>query len=216
MNLQFKFQHTDNIFATADTHFNHDKEFIWKARGYKSKENHTKGVIEKINQLVKPDDKLIHCGDLSLNSTVADLWHYHNAINCNNIYLLWGNHNNPLWKVYREEIEQAGHQQLECYPWRLKQFPKFILVGNLFQFYWKKQFFVCSHFPLMIWDLMKYESICLTGHSHGNCPQTNLSNKTNKILDVGIDIHGQPLSLDAVNRILKNNHVVIPDHHGKS
>ena len=40
------------IFLTSDMHFGHDREFIWKARGYSSVEEMNEDYIEKWNSIV--------------------------------------------------------------------------------------------------------------------------------------------------------------------
>jgi len=57
-----------NIFFTSDTHFGHNKEFVWKARGFESVEDHAEGLIKNWNSVVKPDDIVYHLGDMSLST----------------------------------------------------------------------------------------------------------------------------------------------------
>ena len=66
-----KINHSDNhrVFFTSDTHFNHDKEFIYGSRGYKDRYEHNDALIAKINEVVRPQDTLIHLGDFCLNIT---------------------------------------------------------------------------------------------------------------------------------------------------
>lgn len=54
------------IWLSSDYHLNHDKEFIWKARGFKSVEEMNEAIITRNNELVSPEDTLIICGDLML------------------------------------------------------------------------------------------------------------------------------------------------------
>ena len=55
-----------NIWISSDYHFNHDKEFIWKARGFESVEEMNETIVKKNNECVAPEDTLIICGDLML------------------------------------------------------------------------------------------------------------------------------------------------------
>ena len=41
-----------NIWITSDTHFGHDKDFIWKERGYCSIQEHDEDLIKKWNEHV--------------------------------------------------------------------------------------------------------------------------------------------------------------------
>ena len=56
------------VFVTSDFHFCHDKEFIWKTRGYSSVEEMNEIQIEKFNSLVQPDDTVYILGDLMLGN----------------------------------------------------------------------------------------------------------------------------------------------------
>ena len=41
-----------NIFITSDTHFGHDREFIWGPRGFMNHIDHDNKIIENCNQVV--------------------------------------------------------------------------------------------------------------------------------------------------------------------
>ena len=53
-----------NIWVTSDTHFGHDKDFIWNARGYHSVQERDEDLIKKWNEHIKPDDIVYHLGDV--------------------------------------------------------------------------------------------------------------------------------------------------------
>ena len=44
------------IYLTSDLHFGHDREFIWKVRGYDSVEHMNTRQVEKWNAIVDDDD----------------------------------------------------------------------------------------------------------------------------------------------------------------
>jgi len=80
----------DNIFVISDTHFNHNKDFIYAARGYNTVEEMNKDLIQKWNSVVSPGDAVYHLGDVML----GDL---DDGINClrqlnGNIFIIRGNH----------------------------------------------------------------------------------------------------------------------------
>jgi len=108
MNTILKFKQTDNqkIYWISDTHLNHNKDFVYAARGHSSSREHTDFIINKINEFVRPNDILFHAGDFCLNTDESGLNELLARIQCQNIYLLWGNHPNPLWKIYKKEISQ--------------------------------------------------------------------------------------------------------------
>jgi len=59
----------DKLFVTSDTHFNHNREFAWKTRGYEDPQQMTEDMINIINSTVGEDGILLHLGDFCLNTT---------------------------------------------------------------------------------------------------------------------------------------------------
>ena len=55
-----------NIFLTSDLHFGHNKEFIYKVRGFNSIEEMNEAIIERWNSVVNNDDDVYVLGDLML------------------------------------------------------------------------------------------------------------------------------------------------------
>ena len=45
-----------NIWFTSDLHFNHDKEFVWKVRGFENVEQMNEAIISRFNSRVQPED----------------------------------------------------------------------------------------------------------------------------------------------------------------
>ena len=54
------------IYFTSDLHFGHDKDFIYKSRGFNSIEDHDNTIIENWNNIVTEDDDIYVLGDLML------------------------------------------------------------------------------------------------------------------------------------------------------
>ena len=78
------------IYLTSDWHFGHDREFIWKARGYSSVEEMNEDQIDKINSLIKPEDNLYILGDFMLGDTDKGM-EYIKRIK-GNLHIILGNH----------------------------------------------------------------------------------------------------------------------------
>ena len=90
------------VYFTTDWHLGHQKDFVWEPRGYKSHEDHTNSIIDVTNSIVRPNDILFNLGDFCLNTPQSKFEEYLSRINCSNMWLLWGNHNNPHEKnTYR-------------------------------------------------------------------------------------------------------------------
>lgn len=139
------------IWFTSDLHLAHDKEFLYKPRGFANPREHAETVIELINDLVAPQDELYILGDLVL-SDINKGMEYLDAIRCRNVNFIIGNHDTD------KKIEQYLDLGFTClgYATTLK-------VG-------KKHFYL-SHYPTATqnWqdDKKPWERVLnLCGHTH--------------------------------------------------
>ena len=81
------------IYFTSDLHLNHNREFIWKSRGFNSVDEMNRTIIDNINSLVEEDDSLYILGDLMLNSAKRDeSMALLREIKCKYVYIIIGNH----------------------------------------------------------------------------------------------------------------------------
>lgn len=56
----------NKIWFVSDTHFGHQKEFLWGPRGFESSKEHDEAVIRNWNSVVAPEDTVYHLGDVML------------------------------------------------------------------------------------------------------------------------------------------------------
>jgi calcineurin-like phosphoesterase family protein len=227
--LQFMFErplkltHNDDhkVFFTSDSHFNHKQKFIYEARGYKSVEEHNDALIAKINELVRPQDTLIHLGDFCLNITPPEFNEILARINCNNILYIWGNHNSCIRRYYEDAVRghldmvrfngEDSNEGISVYPYTVG---KLTFLGYYKEIIVNGHMIVIHHFPHLIWNQMQKSAWQLSGHSHYTNPTTQIENVNNKILDVGWDGHCKPLSFPEIQKIMMNkNHVKRDSHH---
>ena len=52
------------IYLISDTHFNHNKDFVYKARGFNSIEEMNEKIIENWNSVVTDEDTIYVLGDV--------------------------------------------------------------------------------------------------------------------------------------------------------
>lgn len=168
------------IFLTSDPHIGHDREFIWKARGYESVSAMNTTQVQKWNGIIEDDDDVYVLGDVMLGD----------AFNIEfikqlkgRIHIVLGNHDTAnREKMYRElpnvvEVAEVGI--------RLK---------------YKKHHFVLTHYPMLTGNLekesLKQMTLNLYGHTH---QLTNFFNDMPFMYHVGVDSHdGIPVLLDDI------------------
>ena len=196
------------VFVTSDLHLGHQRDFVWKARGFKDVAEHDNGVIDSINTRVRPADTLLFLGDFCLNTTAEKFNEYLSRIQCQNILALWGNHNNPQEKnIYRKAMPEG----VETYPFKYRNMT---FMGHYVEAILQGQFTVMCHYPIYVWNEMSHGAWMLCGHSHYGCPLTTAENVYGKILDVGWDGHGKPLSLAEIATIMDGKRfAAVDDHH---
>jgi len=228
MNRVLKFKQTEErqVWWTSDTHCNHDPRWevpLWEARGYTSSKHHTDSIIDALNKAARPNDVLIHAGDFCLNTDESGLNELLARIQCQDIIMLWGNHNNPLWKIYRREVDKMfanlaggidqGDTEYEVYPFRYKNIT---FVGNYLELTVDGHYFVVEHYPIHVFNYMKDGAKMICGHSHGGLDFSQPNNLNSKILDVGWDLFKKPLSTEEILNIMSKKQIFqTTDHHKK-
>ena len=62
-----------DIWITSDTHFCHNKEFLWRPRGFSSIEEMNEAIVERWNATIPKGwgAVIYHLGDLALSDTEA-------------------------------------------------------------------------------------------------------------------------------------------------
>ena len=168
------------IFITSDLHFGHDREFIWKVRGYESVEHMNEEQVRKWNSVVMPDDDVYVLGDLMLGdpSNIK----YLEKLN-GNIHIVLGNHDTSnREKMYRNlpnvvEVAEVGIRLKYCgYHFVLTHYP--MLTGNFEK------------------ESLQQTTLNLFGHTHQT---TDFYNNMPFLYHIGVDSHnGYPVLLDDI------------------
>ena len=123
------------IWITSDLHFNHNKEFIYKARGFDNISQMNEAIIENINDRVTYEDDLWILGDLCLGPDIEGNKQLIERINFSNIHIIYGNHDtdtrkvmyNTCWNVI--DGHYAYQQKWNGYHFYLSHFPT--ITSNL-------------------------------------------------------------------------------------
>ena len=79
------------IWLTSDLHFNHDKEFIYKPRGFNTIQEMNESIVDRFNSKVSNDDIVYILGDIMLGGNDLSGLNYLERLN-GNIHIIIGNH----------------------------------------------------------------------------------------------------------------------------
>ena len=168
------------IWITSDWHFNHDKEFVWKERGFNSVDEMNKKIIENYNSLVSPDDDVYVLGDLMLGPAAA-------GIDCikqlkGKLHIALGNHDTETRKNLYYEL------------------PNIIEIGYALYLKYRKHHFLLTHYPCYTGNIEKEAltqmTLNLYGHTH---QKTNFFNNNFFMYHCGIDSHNcYPINIDNI------------------
>lgn len=178
------------IYLTSDFHFLHDKEFVYKSRGFQTCEEMNQILIDNFNRIININDDVYILGDLLLGG--ADNFEKGLGLLAwlnGRLHIIRGNHDSDKrWAAYKEldnvvEIETAMYLKYGKYHFYLSHFPS-----------------LCSN-----WDDkgLKHCTINLCGHSHTTDPFADMDKGL--IYHVEVDAHDNyPVCIDKVIEDLKH------------
>lgn len=181
-----------NIYVTSDWHFYHNKEFIYKARGFETVEEMNEAIIERHNSIVTPEDTVYCLGDCGLGGGAADslekIKECIERLN-GNIIIIRGNHCTDS----RVEMYKTCKNVIEAGEW-----------SKMIKY--KKYHFLLSHFPTLTGNLekesLKQMTLNIYGHTH---QLTNFYEERPYMYHAGVDSHNcYPVLLDDIIEEMKS------------
>lgn len=168
---------------TADTHFGHGNIIKYCGRPFLSPDEqaalrgdprarlrlsddtvrrHDDALLDAINARVAPDDVLWVLGDFCMGGFAAAR-RYRDRIRCENVFLVWGNHDrSEIAPVFSDTIEQG-------------------MIRAEGQEIW------LNHYPMRSWDKAFHGSWHLYGHVHGRLRREDAARPGLLVRDVGVD-----------------------------
>lgn len=171
------------IYLTSDWHFNHDKDFIWKARGFTSVDEMNTEIIKRHNSIVTNNDIVYVLGDCIMGDLNAGLKMLIKMKGQK--YLAFGNHDtNARLKAFKDnnifKDIQMGYR---------------IIVG-------KKKTAILTHYPTVTANGEDTRTINLYGHTH---QEDNFFENKPYMYHVGVDSHScYPVNIDDILEEIKN------------
>lgn len=171
----------NKIFISSDYHFFHNREFIYKPRGFNSIEEMNQTILDNHNKIIEPDDDVYLLGDLLLGGPdkLEEGLELINKLN-GKLHLVRGNHcTDKRWAAY-------------------SMLPNVVEQSNAIYLKYKGFHFYMSHYPTFTANLekesLKQCTINLYGHTH---QQSNFYNDIPFMYHVGVDSHNNcPVSID--------------------
>lgn len=154
-----------------------------------------KGLIERWNDLVRPEDTVYHLGDFCLTKRVDVIDEWLGKLH-GTIRLVKGNHDQ--WVKRYDRLENKG---------KIKWIKDY--AERTFEVDGEKHRFILSHFPMLFWHKSHRGSIMLHGHCHGGAQKFN---KGVRRMDVGVDSNNwYPVLLENIITVMKD--VPLNPHH---
>lgn len=170
----------------------------WKIT-YEAIEIMNNHLIDQINAIVKPEDTIWYLGDFCFarkSDYKRKARFYRDRINCQNINIIWGNHD-------KYEIREMFNEAYDL---------KMIKVND--------QEIVLSHYGMAVWNKSHRGAWQLYGHSHSSSePWMDKNMPGRRSMDVGVDnikkLLGEyrPISFDEVKSIMSKREGFSMDHH---
>ena len=177
------------IYFTSDLHFCHDRDFIYKSRGFDSVQEMNDAIIRNWNSIVTSEDTVYVLGDIMLKDN-------ENGLKCweqlkGKKYVILGNHDtNP---------------RVECY----RNSPDTEILGYAIPFKYGKYHFYLSHYPSLTAnydqdDPLPMRVINLCGHTH--TPDRFSDMDKGLIYHVELDTHdNKPVSIEKIIEDIKKS-----------
>lgn len=169
------------IYFTSDLHFCHDREFVYKPRGFDSVQEMNDAIIERWNSIVNEEDDVYVLGDLMLNDNNLGV-ELVNKLH-GRIHVIIGNHDtDSRINMYKDKCDNIETIQ---YALRIK---------------YGKYHLYLSHYPTITCNLdeshFSEHMLNLYGHTH---QQTNFFNDNPFMYHVGVDSHNcTPVHIEEV------------------
>jgi len=172
------------IYLTSDLHIGHDKEFIWKARGFNSIEEHDTAILLHCNEIIGPEDELYILGDLAMSGDEKEWNRIYNQLVCQNVHYIQGNHDTN----YKMDLYDGYGFNFHGYADMIK--------------YQKKAFYL-SHYPTMVGNKEDKKFLWnLSGHTHS---KNKFEYGQYHIYNVAVDAHNcYPVSIEDIIKDIQN------------
>ena len=181
---------------SSDFHFGHAKILEYDNRPFATIEEMNEEIVNRFNEVVKPDDELFYLGDfaLGLNGQIDKIYEYRSRFNCKHWRYVLGNHDDLIKKNEERLLADRVFDSIEYYM-EIKE---------------NKKKMVLSHCPFLTWNGANHGSWCVHGHCHHNLQPDPYSLR----VDVGVNgWNYYPVSFEQIADYMRNKQYRPVDHH---
>jgi len=175
----------ENTYFTSDTHFCHNKSFLYEPRGFSSIAEHDESIVGRWNSVIDIHDTVVHLGDICLVDTEKAISYLHRL------------KGRIIWIIGNHDTNQRIQTILQTCP------NITILENNQYAaiFKYKKLKFYCSHYPTLTSNFDEHHFsqhlINLHGHTHQKFSFININNPF--IYHIGLDSHNcTPININDI------------------
>lgn len=175
------------IYLTSDWHFNHNKEFIYKERGFNTVEEMNQAIVNNFNDTVTSNDIVYVLGDCILGDNQEGI-KWLKQLNKTTMILVSGNHDTDARILLYDDI-------FDC-------------TGFAFRVRSGKYHFYLSHYPTLTanyddGEKMYEKVINLCGHTHTKDKFYHMRQGL-MCYNVGVDAHDlRPVALNDIIKDIK-------------
>lgn len=172
------------IYITSDLHLGHDRDFIYRLRGFSNIKEHDETIIKNWNEIVKDDDIVYILGDIMLNDNKKGLA-YIKSLKGKKKFIRGNHDNDERWKLFKQVGEIIGYAT--------------IIEYNNDRFY-------LSHYPTITAPKdvdKKHPLYCLCGHTHY---KDKFYDDNPNIYNVALDSNDlKPISILDIKKNIENH-----------
>jgi len=164
------------IYFSSDLHFCHDRDFLYKPRGFNSIKEHDEQIIKNWNEIVTDEDEVYILGDLMLNDNEDGIRKLQQLKG--KIHIICGNHDEntriELYKILPNVVEVVYALQLK--------------IGKYY-------FFLC-HYPVLVHN---YDDNKKIWNIHGHTHSKNIFSENKHCYNVCLDAHNnKPIEINEI------------------
>ncbi len=175
------------IYLTSDWHFMHNRDFIYKPRGFTNTLEMSQEIVKRYNEIIQPEDHVYVLGDLMLNDDETGIKLIKSLKGT--IHIIRGNHDTDT----RMEFYKNCYNIAEVCEGKFLNY-------NGYHFYLTHFPCICSNFDYE--KPLKSRTINLCGHTH--TPDKFLDWDKGVIYHVEVDAHNcYPVFLDDILNEIK-------------